>query len=243
VMVESGAVNATATEPSGNPGGELLTTEQMADWHNRMNACQSFDDASEFYTALDTLSPLQRQQFDSSVPVERWNWLFALPEMQAPVPPESESVPESLELESEPQPTLEELKALLLACNTLTALNELKRSHRKTIATAYHSMSEKEQTHVDALRALTVPHKVFKYLGDEIRLGGTERLIRGTLVYLDPQVQVRSSTRSAPVWAINGVGSGWVRPIEVSLSLLQEVVKAGLPKTNQQDSDQQMGLI
>jgi hypothetical protein len=52
-MVESGAVN-TATEPSGNPDGELLTTEQMADWHNRMNACQSFDDASEFYTALDT---------------------------------------------------------------------------------------------------------------------------------------------------------------------------------------------
>jgi len=242
VMVESGAVNATATEPSGNPGGELLTTEQMADWHNRMNACQSSDDASEFYTALDTLSPLQRQQFDSSVPVERWNWLFALPEMQAPVPPESESVPESLELDLEPQPTLEKLKALLLACNTLTALNELKRSHKKTITTAYRSMSEKEQAHIDALAALAVPHKVFKYLGDEIRRG-SEQLHKGTLVYLDPQIQVRSSARSARVWAINGVTSGWLRPIEVNLSLLQEVVKAGLPETNQPDSGQQMGLI
>ena len=86
-------------------------------------------------------------------------------------------------------------------------------------------MNELEQAHIDALRALSVPHKVFKYLGDEIRLG-TERLIRGTLVYLDPATQVRSSAQSAPVWSINGVPSGWVRPIEVSLSLLQEVVKA-----------------
>ena len=63
-----------------------------------------------------------------------------------------------------------------------------------------------------------------------------------TLVYLDPVLQVRASTYSALVWAINGISSGWKQPVEVSLSLLQEVVKAVLPSQNQ-DSGQQMGLL
>lgn len=190
-----------------SPDDELLNDAEMAAWYQRLLACQTLDDATDFYTALDALAPEQRHQFDSSVPTSRWAWLFDLPEVQAPVTPipepepvtpVPESVPESLEPESVPEPTLDELIALLLACDSLVQLNELKLKHKKTIAKAYNSMSAREQAHVDALRALTVPHKVFKYLGEEIKQG-TERLIRGTLVYLDPQVQVRSSTRSAPV--------------------------------------------
>jgi hypothetical protein len=141
---------------------------------------------------------------------------------------------------SEQQPTLEELKALLLARDSLVQLRELKRKHSKTIAIAYDSMSAEEQAHVDALAALAVPHKVFKYLGDEIRQG-TQRLIKGTLVYLDPQVQVRSSSYSAKVWAIDGVSSGWKRPINVSFSQIKEVVKAIKP--SQEDGGQLRGLI
>ena len=102
-------------------------------------------------------------------------------------------------------------------------------------------MTEKEQDLVDALAALAVPHKVFKYLGEEIKLGA-ERLIKGTLVYIDPRAQVRSNARSALVWAINGVSSGWKQPVEVSLSLLKEVIKMILPNENQ-SGGQQMGLL
>jgi len=230
----------------------------MAEWHTKLNASHTLDDATNFCTSLDSLTLMQRNQIDEAISPATWEWLFGLPEVIESESPAPESASEVIESESpapaparssgspEPesvaQPTLESLKALLLACNTLAKLTELKRKHKKTIGMAYRSMTEVEQQSVDAIAALAVPHKVFKYLGDEIRLG-TERLIKGTLVYLDPQAQVRSSARSARVWAINGVASGWVRPIEVSLSLLQEVVKAGFKETNQQDSSQQMGLI
>jgi hypothetical protein len=101
-------------------------------------------------------------------------------------------------------------------------------------------MSAEEQAHVDALAALSVPHKVFKYMGDEIRQGQA-RLIKGTLVYLDPAVQVKPTAYDAPVWSINGVASGWFSPINVSLSLLLEVVKAVLP--DELGGSQQIGLI
>ena len=101
-------------------------------------------------------------------------------------------------------------------------------------------MSAEEQAHVDALAATAVPHKVFKYLGDTI-VQGTERLLRGVLVYVDPQAQLRTTAHTAPVWAINGVTSGWKRPININFSLLQEVVKVVLP--DDPDGGQQMGLI
>jgi hypothetical protein len=221
---------------------ELLNDEEMAAWHTKLNACQTLDDATDFCTALDALTPEQRNQFESSVPDTRWAWLFGLPEVKEPEPSVSEvqeSAPSQPEVVST-ELTLEELKALLLACDSLVQLNELKRSHKKTTATVYRSMSEKEQAHVDALAALAVPHKVYKYLGDEIKQG-TQRLIRGTLVYLDPRTQVRAKARSVLVWALNGVPSGWKQPIEVSLNLLKEVVKVVLPLD--ETGGQQMGLI
>ncbi len=256
---------------------ELLNDDAMASWYQRLNACQTLDDATEFYTAMEALPFAQRHQFESSVPDSLWAWLFNLPELQqraggaegaegaegakencidsltvilsssassAPSAPPALSSPSSIsspQLESVKEPTLEELKALLLACNTLAALNELKRTHQKTIGKAYRALTEKEQVDVDALAALAVPHKVFKYLGDEIRLSA-ERLLKGTLVYIDPRTHFRSTARSVLVWAINGVSSGWLTPIEVSFSLLREVVKVQKPNEDL-DGNQQLGLI
>jgi len=259
----------------------LLNDDSMAAWYQRLNACQTLDDATDFYTAMEELPSAQRHQFESSVPDTRWAWLFNLPEFHAPESSELELVKEVLEPESVPepfvQPTLDDLIAprelldinvqplnpttvgmrdvnedvgctfmssdivtLLLACDSLVKLNEIKLEHKKNIGLAYRSMTETEKAHVDALRALAVPHKVFKYLGEEIRQG-TERLIKGTLVYIDPLTLVRSTARSAKVWAINGVPSGWQQPVEVSLNLLKEVVKVVLP--DDETGGQQMGLI
>ncbi len=243
-------------EPENTEIEQPLNDVEMASWYQRLNACKSLDDATDFYTAMEALPESERHQFESSVPQAKWEWLFNLPEspqLESPEPelvpevqcfesPEPELVPEVQCFESpEPEPTLEELKALLLACDTLAALSSLKRTYKKTIAKAYRSMNESEQAQVDALAALQVPHKVFKYLGEEIKLGA-ERLIKGTLVYIDPKAQVRSNARSALVWAINGVSSGWLNPIEVSLSLLKEVIKIILPNENQ-SGGQQLGLI
>ncbi len=225
-----------------SPNGELLNDSEMAAWHQRLNACQTLDDATDFCTALDALTPLQRNQFESRVPDSLWAWLFNLPEMKEPEPKEPESGLEVQQPKSEEPvlPTLESLKALLLACDTLAALNELKRNHKKTIDKAYRGLSESEQANVDAIAALAVPYKVFKYLGDE-KKQGTERLIKGTLVYLDPRTQVRSTACSARVWALNGVPSGWQQPVEVSFNLLKEVVKVVLP--DDETGGQQIGLI
>lgn len=232
-------VNSEQNAPS-KGCDELLSDNELNEWSDRMNACQMLPDVMEFYMALDSLPLQQRKQFELSVPQDRWKWLLNLPE-SVPTLPESELAFAVLEPKSESKLSLEELKALMLACDSLVQFNELKRIHNKTIAQAYCSMTESQQAYIDAIRALTVPHKVFKYLGEEIKQE-TQRLIKGTLVYLDPALQVRASTYSALVWAINGISSGWKQPVEVSLSLLQEVVKAVLPSQNQ-DSGQQMGLI
>lgn len=249
--------NPPPTPPIDNPPGgdssERITDEEMAVWRSRLNDCQTLDDATDFFTALDTLPQNQRHQFELTVPESRWAWLYSLPQSSQQKPkselvtaPESVSrsspvdKPESVP-EPQPEPTLESLRAMLLACDSLVQLTELMRLHKQSIATVYNSMSQNEQAHVDGLAALKVPYKVFKYTGDEIRQGQA-RLIRGTLVYFDPTAQVRTSAYDVPVWALNGVSSGWKHPIYVSLNLLLEVVKAVLPESNQ-DGGQQMGLI
>jgi len=231
--------NTGATERSGNVGGVSLAAVEMAQWRDRMNACQTLDDATDFCTALDTLTPEQRSQFESSVPDTRWAWLFNLPEPDSKEPKFVTEVQqkELSQTESVVSNTGSELKALLLACNTLATLNELKRNHKKTIGKAYRALTEFEQAHVDAIAALAVSHKIFKYMGAEIT-HGTERMVKGTLVYLDPHAQVRGGVSSAPVWAINGVGSGWKQPIYVCLGLLQEVVKAVLPSESNRGGEQ-----
>jgi len=234
---QSDSIGNSDELPQNTENTQPLNDVEMASWYQRLNACKSLDDATDFYVAMEALPEYERHQFESSVPQELWEWLFNLPES-----PHPELVPEvQLQESPEPEQTLEELKALLLACDTLAALSSLKQTHKKTIGKAYRSMNELEQAQIDALAALAVPHAVFKYLGEEIKLGA-ERLIKGTLVYIDPRAQVRSNARSALVWAINGVSSGWLTPIEVSLSLLKEVIKTMSPNENQ-SGGQQLGLI
>lgn len=230
-------VTPTYNSPSRDDGSELLNDEETAAWHKRLNACQTLDDALEFHTALASLSKEQRDQLELTIAKSKWVWLWNLPEASASAPfvVEPESKPE-------PQQTVTELKALLLACDSRVQLNELKRKHRKVIDEAYSSMSEKEQSHIDALLALAVPYKVFKYLGEEIKLGQA-RLLKGTLVYLDPRTQVRANAYSLPVWAIDGVANGQRKPINVSVSLMQEVVKALKPTHTQDGDTDQLGLI
>lgn len=164
-----GSVRPVNSEPNAPSKGcdELLSDNELNEWSDRMNACQMLPDLMEFYMALDSLPLQKRKQFELSVPQDRWKWLLNLPE-SVPTLPESELAFAVLEPKSESKLSLEELKALMLACDSLVQFNELKRIHNKTIAQAYCSMTESQQAYIDAIRALTVPHKVFKYLGEEI---------------------------------------------------------------------------
>ena len=215
---------------------ERLCDEARQSWKHAMVACTTPDEVLQLQELIDALPAVQRAQLETSGG-EHWEIFYAvlseMPDQKLEVHPDMQS----------DEPTLSELKALLLASNTLTALNEVKRKHNKTIGKAYCALQELEQAHIDAIAALAVPYKVFKYLGEELTLG-TQRLVRGELVYIDPQTQLRRSTAvTAPVWAINGVGSGWKRSVDVSLSLLKEIRKAVLPETANSDDAQQMGLI
>ncbi|WP_449416066.1 DUF3987 domain-containing protein [Phormidium nigroviride] len=124
-------------------------------------------------------------------------------------------------------PTLEELKALMVACQSLTELKTLNKQHGITnVGKAYQALNLLQQAHIDSIAANAVPHKVYKYLGQPIKVG-QQRLKSGALVYIDPQMaaRMRPSAINASVWDLNGVPRGWKEPVEVPLSDLKEVVK------------------
>ncbi|MDB9514988.1 DUF3987 domain-containing protein [Kamptonema animale CS-326] len=124
-------------------------------------------------------------------------------------------------------PTLEELKALIVACQSLTELKTLNKQHGITnVGKAYQALNLLQQAHIDSIAANAVPHKVYKYLGQPIKVG-QQRLKSGALVYIDPQTaaRMRPSAMNASVWDLNGVPRGWTEPVEVPLSDLKEVVK------------------
>lgn len=124
-------------------------------------------------------------------------------------------------------PTLEELKALMVACQSLTELKTLNKQHGITdVGKAYQALNLLQQAHIDSIAANAVPHKVYKYLGQPIKVG-QQRLKSGALVYIDPQTaaRMRPSAMNASVWDLNGVPRGWKEPVEVPLSDLKEVVK------------------
>ena len=152
------------------------------------------------------------------------------------VPSAESNTPPSLEplVSSSPEPntppcppTLEELKALIVACQSLTELKTLNKQHGITnVGKAYQALNLLQQAHIDSIAANAVPHKVYKYLGQPIKVG-QQRLKHGALVYIDPQMaaRMRPSAMNASVWDLNGVPRGWTEPVEVLLSDLKEVVK------------------
>jgi hypothetical protein len=128
----------------------------------------------------------------------------------------------------EVQPTLAELKALLLAAQTLTDLRALKKKYPDRVRLAYHALCQEQQLLVDGLAASLVPHEVFKYTGPTLLRDG-QKLVKDALVYLDPSSSKRSKSPHVKVWWLKGVSSGWNKAIEVSRDCLVAVKKAVAP--------------
>ncbi|MCU0536416.1 MAG: DUF3987 domain-containing protein [Hydrococcus sp. Prado102] len=108
----------------------------------------------------------------------------------------TDSLPTS-ETETVQQPTLAQLQVLLLACRTLTALEQLKQTHAPDLLEqAYQSLSFDRQLQIDGIAALAVSHPVFKYTGSS-QTAGDSIVQSGMLVYLDPHARQTDDT----VWA------------------------------------------
>ena len=123
-----------------------------------------------------------------------------------------------------PQPTLQELQALLLSCQTLVQLKKLKQQYSPpSLHQAYRSLSSQQKQQVDAVSAQSVPHAVYKYVGNSLKQDG-QRLPTGALVYIDPNAKVnRAVSRQVPVWLLRCLELGWRCAIAVSRDCLELV--------------------
>jgi hypothetical protein len=127
-----------------------------------------------------------------------------------------------------PPPTNLELKALLLACETLTQLQALTKDYGQTaIKRVYQDCTQEQQLGIDALEACLIDAPVFKYIGQEI-LSNREHfcLFPGCLVYLDPNSHRSSSL--AQVWLLDGIQQGQRLPVSVNQLWLQPIHKSPL---------------
>ncbi|NJO93138.1 MAG: hypothetical protein HC820_00020 [Hydrococcus sp. RM1_1_31] len=79
------------------------------------------------------------------------------------------------------QPTLAQLQALLLACQSLSELKNLKQKHTEKVCEAYRALPTEQQLIIDGIAATTVNHQVFKYVGKLLEKDG-QRLTPGALV-------------------------------------------------------------
>jgi hypothetical protein len=125
----------------------------------------------------------------------------------------------------DPASTLEELKALLLACQTLSELKNLKQRHGEPVDAAYRALLPEQQQAVDRVAATAVPYAVYKYQGETIEREG-QKLVAGALVYIDPNAAVRQSHQYVPVWLLRGLEFGWQQAVSVSRHCLTLVEKA-----------------
>ena len=137
---------------------------------------------------------------------------------------EIENAKEEVKLNSPSHPPLSELKALLMASNSLAQLKALKKQHGERIKDAYGSLNPQQQLHIDGLEATAVPYKVYKYTGSLIEANG-QSLEPGMLVYLDPKVKNQNST-IVPVWLMRGLELGWRQAVSVSKDCLRLIEKA-----------------
>jgi hypothetical protein len=132
------------------------------------------------------------------------------------------------ELSSPKPPTVDELKALLLACETLAQIQNLKKKHKKhkkLVKEAYSALTPDEQIKIDGIAATAVPHDVYKYLGPQKKVEGM--LIEpGTLVYLDPASKQRNSYHFK-VRLLQGVNQSWQKVLNISRDCLTTCRKSG----------------
>ena len=138
-------------------------------------------------------------------------------------------------------PTIEELQALLLACQTLTQLKEFKQKFPKEGKQAYCYLSPSQQQQVDAVAAQAVPHDVYKYMGKRIEQNG-QKLKTGTLVYIDPNAKVNRAGGHVPIWLLRGVELGWRCAIAVSCDCLELIKEAAAASNNWSETSGLPGL-
>ena len=137
---------------------------------------------------------------------------------------EIDNTKEERKLNSSSYPSLLELKTLLMACQSLAQLQDLKNQHSERINDAYDNLNPEQQLHIDGLEATAVPYNVYKYTGSSIEANG-QSLKQGTLVYLDPKVENQNET-IVPVWLMRGLELGWRQAISVSKDYLHLIEKA-----------------
>jgi hypothetical protein len=201
------------SDPIGDGGAvqQMLTSEEVATWVDLAAACQTLEDAIAFDQRLSVLPNHQQTQICEATPdlIERlWQ------------------LPEAADIQEEP-PTLVQLQALLLACQTLSALQALKAEHTpKLVSEAYKALSDEQQLHVDGLSANAIEYPVFKYVGQLLKSTG-QTLVSRALVYIDPRVTALAYSITVPVWGLGEFGKGWKEPIQVDrkdLVLLEKTV-------------------
>jgi len=113
------------------------------------------------------LEPERHQQIEEWL--ERYNQEQLEPEPEADV-----SIPE-------PQPTLAELQALLLACQSLTELRHTQAKYKEQAEDAYRSLPLENQLQLDGLEAKRYNFPIYKYWGDGL---SRHTLRHGALVRL-----------------------------------------------------------
>ncbi|HEY9608300.1 hypothetical protein, partial [Allocoleopsis sp.] len=80
-------------------------------------------------------------------------------------------------------PTLGDLQAMLLACESITQLLNLRSNHKEPFNQAYRSLSPEQQARFDGLLAARYNEPIYKYLGEERTADGYS-LSHGDLVRL-----------------------------------------------------------
>ncbi len=132
-------------------------------------------------------------------------------------------------LEPEP-PTLQELIAMLLACESLTQYKTIVRQHGELAVDAYRAMSVEQQLVVDGLTANQYNSPIYKYLG-EWRVRGTQTLRHGDLVRL----MTDKRHLLASVLPLDcPLGEEQQRVIDVNPKHLVEVIRREAPPQGQQ---------
>jgi hypothetical protein len=193
----------------GGVAQQMLMPEEVGTWVGLAAACQTLEDAIAFYERFSLLPDHQQTQVCHASPdlIKRlWQ------------------LPEATEIQEEP-PTLAQLQALLLACQTLSALQALKAKHTsKQVGEAYKALSDEQQLHIDGLSANAIEYPVFKYVGQLLKSAG-QTLVSRALVYIDPRVSARARSITVPVWGLGGFGKGWKEPIQVNRKDLVPVQK------------------
>ncbi len=121
-------------------------------------------------------------------------------------------------------PPLDELKSLLLACQTWVQLKQVQKQHPSQAKAAYTALTSDEQQSLDAIAATEVNQDVFKYVGPQRKVDGVD-IEPGTLVYLDP----KSNNKNRPhlkVRLLQGINQSWQKVVEISRDALLAVEKA-----------------